>query len=292
MQPVPSRDEPDATVADRIRMRQGQLSRAEQKIVRVLLANYPAAGLQSSHSLAVLAGVSSPTVLRFLASLGFAKYADFQSTLRGELQERSISPLTMRPSVDGSSSSGQLLASAMKIAEEAVHRTFTSVSTLEFDRAVQLLSDTKLPLTACGGRFSHTLAIYVERHLRLLRKGARTLEISPEETQSFLLDVTRRDVLLAFDFRRYSREVVELVSAAKARGAQVIVVTDPWLSPAATHADVVLTARVEGATMFDSIAPAVALMETLMSAVQLNLGDAVAQRIRTLDQGLTEHVIQ
>jgi hypothetical protein len=33
-------------------------------------------------------------------------------------------------------------------------------------------------------------------------------------------------------------------------------------------------------------------METLLSAVQLKLGDAVTQRIRTLDQGLTDHVIQ
>ena len=117
------------------------------------------------------------------------------------------------------------------------------------------------------------------------------MKIGPEDAQSFLVDPWRREVLLAFDFRRYSREVVDLVSAAKDRGAWVIVVTDPWHAPAVTRADVVLTARVEGATMFGPIATAVALMETLLSAVQLNLGDTITQRLSSSDEGLAGHVI-
>lgn len=63
-----------ATVAERMRGAEASLSPAERKIVRVLSAHYPTAGLESASGLATLAGVSAPTVVRFVARLGFDGY--------------------------------------------------------------------------------------------------------------------------------------------------------------------------------------------------------------------------
>ncbi len=48
-----------------------------------------------------------------------------------------------------------------------------------------------------------------------------------------MLDVGPRDVLVAFDYRRYQHDTVRLAMIAKRQGATLIAFTDPYLSPLA-----------------------------------------------------------
>src|SRR3546814_16216429 len=64
------------------------LTPSEQKIARVLLADYPVSGLGTQSSLARRAGVSDPTVVRFVAKLGFDGFTEFQASLLDEVEDR------------------------------------------------------------------------------------------------------------------------------------------------------------------------------------------------------------
>ena len=55
------------------------------------------------------------------------------------------------------------------------------------------------------------------------------------------------------------------IQRAKGLGARVIVITDPWNSPAARLADAVLAAEVTSPSPFDSMIPASALTEALIA---------------------------
>ena len=81
------------TVAQQIHDALPEMTAAEKKTAHVLLANYPVAGLSSVAEFAELAGTSGPTVLRFVAKLGFPSYPEFQKVLRGEIHESLLSPL-------------------------------------------------------------------------------------------------------------------------------------------------------------------------------------------------------
>ena len=70
-----------------------ELSTAERKVARALLADYPSAGLGTVADLARSASVSAPTVVRFTQSLGFAGFPHMQLQLRTELTRDSASPL-------------------------------------------------------------------------------------------------------------------------------------------------------------------------------------------------------
>lgn len=50
----------EVTVADRLRLRLGELTRAERKVARALMADYPVGGLEPVAKLAAAAGVSRP----------------------------------------------------------------------------------------------------------------------------------------------------------------------------------------------------------------------------------------
>src|SRR6266571_5947358 len=80
-------------VVELVRQRLDSLSPAERRLARVLLASYPIAGLESVARFAERAGVSPPTVTRFITKLGFTGYPEFQEVLRHEVQARLSSPL-------------------------------------------------------------------------------------------------------------------------------------------------------------------------------------------------------
>ena len=100
----------------------------------------------------------------------------------------------------------------------------------------------------------------------------------------FLVDVGRKDVCVVFDYRRYQRDVIELAQAASERGASVVLFTDPWMSGAAGAAEVVLVARVEGASPFDSFVAAAAVVETVLAAVLRQLPPDAKSRMATIDR--------
>ncbi|MFP5345665.1 MAG: MurR/RpiR family transcriptional regulator [Actinomycetes bacterium] len=288
-QPAPPETSPPQTVADVVRAGMGDLSAAELRVARALLAEYPTAGLGSTADLAARGEVSPPTVVRLIARLGFAGYRDFQQRLRDELQrERSASPLTIRRDVPGDN----LRAVSEQVFNEAMGRTFAELPDHELDRAVALLADQSKKILSLGGRYSHVLATYLDLHLRQMRPGTRVLLETPTRRAGYLLDVGRNDVCVVFDFRRYQRDVIELASYARAEGASLLLVTDPWLSPLATRADVVLPVRVEGPSPFDSIVPATALVETLVAGVLARLGDAAQERIRRAETLTSPDVLE
>ena len=60
------------TVVDQLRANLAQFTATERRVAHQLLADWPMAGLQSATDLARTTGVSTPTVLRLAARLGYA----------------------------------------------------------------------------------------------------------------------------------------------------------------------------------------------------------------------------
>ena len=66
---------PGRRISDQIRERMHELTPSERRVALALLAGSPTIGLESSSRLARRAGVSGPTVSRFVQRLGFENYA-------------------------------------------------------------------------------------------------------------------------------------------------------------------------------------------------------------------------
>lgn len=285
-------------VAERIRRSLGALSKSERKVARVLLSGPPTIGLESVVQLAQRAEVSAPTVSRFVSRLGFDNYAAFQHTLREDLSARVLSPVEVyRSHVDGSSPT-PLDAAAAAMAG-AVSRTLTQLSAADFDRATELCADTKHRLLIAGGWSSNHLASLQTAMLRPFRANVFNVPPVAVERTAALVDLARRDVVVVFDFRRYERDTYQFARLARDRGARLVLITDPWLSPIVELADAVLPAHVDGPFPFESLTPTLALVETLTTAVARRLGDGGDDRldrfgeiadqwVRPFDAGLTE----
>lgn len=287
------------TLAEQLKKAHESLSPAERRVSRVLIADYPVAGLEPVHRLADRANVSAPTVLRLISKLGIGSYPDMQKLLRGEISARTSSPLEMygersaSPAPDeGSSSSIKFLADSKRVLSEGLDATFKAIPEPEILEIARLLANPRNRIWTVGGRFSDLLAQYLNMHLRLMRKGVHHVPPTEHEKTFALLDFSSRDLLIAFDYRRYQGSTVNFLKNAKQKKATTVLFTDPWLSPAAKHADYLLSASVAAPSPFDSLTSAFALVETVIAGVVDELGDEPTQRIKAFDalQEQTLHI--
>jgi DNA-binding MurR/RpiR family transcriptional regulator len=271
-------------VAALVRDRLGELSPAERKVGRALLAGYPSAGLESVARLAERAEVSAPTVVRFATRLGFDGFVGLQQALRDEVDQRDVFPVTRMAEL--SPDAGGEFAT---VVGRAVAATFAELPDDEVERALDLLADERGSLLLAGGRFSNLLAHYLALHLGQLRDGVVLLPTGRVERAAALAAITRRDTLVLFDFRRYEPATAAAADLAAERRAHVVLVTDRWLSPIASAADVVLPVRVDSSSAYDSFVPALAVVELLVARLVERGGPDAAARLASFE-GLSQRL--
>lgn len=279
-------------VSERIRQRLGDLSPSERKIARLLLSGPPTMGLESSARLAQHAGVSGPTISRFVTGqLGYENYAAFQEALREEISARVLTPVELYRRYQPGQEQPGVLDRCGRALSESVSSSVHGLDPDDFTRAVGLLTTRRHRVSAIGGWFSHLAAAYLVALLREIRPDVHLVPQVPSERAAALADLGKRDVVAVFDFRRYERDTDEFARAARAAGARIVLFTDPWMSPVADIADTLLPANVAGMSPFVSLAPAIAVVETLMIAAAEQLGDAARGRFEQFGD-IAEHWIQ
>lgn len=277
------RDE-GTSVAEEVRDRLDAFTATERKAAHALLANYPAAGLAPVAEFADRAGISAPTVLRFVAKLGCAGYPDFQRRLRAELEAQSASPLVKAEGPGGGSgTSASGLDRFARAVQDNIAQTLRHLPRTEFEAAADLIADPRRSVHLIGGRFTDALARYMAAHLGVVRPRVVHVAGQAGLRRDHLLDVARRDVVVAFDIRRYQDDVVTFASAAAERGASVVLLTDQWLSPAARHAAHVLAGRITVPSRWDSNAALMLIVEALIAAATERLGETARRRIGDLE---------
>ena len=270
------------SIQDQVRRELAEFTDAESRVARALLGEYPMAGLETVARLARRAGTSGPTILRFVARLGFDNYAAFQDAIRSEIQARLHSPLVRYDSIatrgaeaDTSDRVAQALRQNIEIAAQDLRK--------DIGRITALLTDLDRTVLCLGGRFSGMIAAYLLQYLRELRPGVRLVRDGSAAWADYLLDVREGDILVVFDFRRYQRDVLEFARSAAAQKAVIVLVTDIWYSPIAAFSDVVVTCPVSIPSAFDSGVTGLAIVELMTAGVVEALGPRSKARIATLE---------
>lgn len=273
-----------ARIGELVRQRQADLSPAERKLARVLLASYPIAGLESVARFAERAGVSAPTVTRFITKLGFRGYPEFQEQLREEVQARLSSPLARYHEEESAGGVTSLVSGSLEMSRRNLQATLELLSHHDVEEVVGLLADVRRGVLVLGGRLSRPLARYLAGQLHLLRPGIGMVDADRTAAAQQLIDMRKGDVLVVFDYRRYQTATIESVRLAAEQGVNVVLFTDPWLSPASAFAKQVVVSSVETVGPFDSLVGATAVLEAIVAAVLARLGQKAEARMRSLEQ--------
>jgi DNA-binding MurR/RpiR family transcriptional regulator len=275
-------------IKDEIFARMDELSAAMKKVARVLLADYPSAGLVSAASLASLAGTSTPTVLRLVERLGLGSYPDFQRALRDEITHQTNSPASRAAHSTVDRDGGSFLESAARDRIALIERMLSIVPPTEFERVVALLASSPRHVLISGGYFSKQLARTLALQLEQLIPHVGYADDPLGHDTLKYLELRRDSVAIIIDLRRYELSSKRVSTMAKKQGATVIVITDEELSPCAEDADLVLPVPV-GGVPFDSFAALVVLAECLVEGVLHRVGEKGLARMSQWEDAVQVH---
>ena len=281
----PADDAPaDATVAERIRARFEHLTRAERQLANAMLENYPLSGLGSITAVAETSRVSTPTVARMARKLGFGGFPELQSALRAELEATISSPIAKHDQWAAEAPDTHILNRFADVVTDNLRQTLRQLDPAVFNAVAALLADRGRGVYLVGGRITRSLADYFFTHLQVIRDGVTLIPPNSNTWPHYLLNMARGDVLVAFDIRRYERDVLKLAEMAEARGARVVLFTDQWGSPAGRHAAHVFNCRIEAPSAWDSSVVTLFIVEALIAAVQTASWDETRDRMKTLEE--------
>jgi len=271
------------TIEEQIRASFDAMTKTERQVASHLMRHYPVSALGSVTQLAKAAEVSSPTVIRLVQKMGFKGYPDFQSAVRAEVEERLVSPLTKHDRWAGGVPDTHILNRFADAVLGNLQATLSQIDHAEFDAVAALMADPSRQIFATGGRITLAMAEYFVTHMKVIRPNVSLMSAVSNAWPPRMLDLKAGDVLLAFDIRRYENNVLQLVEMAAEQGAEVVVITDPWVSPAAAHARYRFSAQIEVPSAWDSTVALQVLIETLMASVQSLTWEETSARMERLE---------
>jgi DNA-binding MurR/RpiR family transcriptional regulator len=271
-----------ASISELIAEKIGAMPASERKAAQTLIANYPLIGLRTVAEFSTQAGVSSPTILRFVARLGFQSYPEFQNALQEELAAQVQSPWNRATAIQPPK--GGSAFPLMEAAIENIRETFQHLSAQQLEDVTDAISHNRARVYLLGGRFTDPIARYMAAHLKITRPGVTHLAGQESHWRDQLIDMGKKDVLIIFDIRRYQDSLARFAEKAQARGVDIVLITDQWLSPIARFARHVIAGRTAVPSPWDSSATLFLVAETVIAEVTRKLEKSSANRIRDMEQ--------
>jgi DNA-binding MurR/RpiR family transcriptional regulator len=269
-------------IAEQIADRIDAMPAGERRAAQTLIANYPLIGLKTVADFSQQAGVSSPTILRFVSRLGFQNYPEFQSALQDELAAQLQSPLN-RAENPATPAPGQSLPMVAGVIDN-IRETFRHLSPKQIAQLAALLADHRSKVFLVGGRFTDPIARYLAAHLTIIRPNVFHLAGQESNWRDRLIDMGKRDVLVIFDIRRYQESLIRFAEKAHQRGVRIVLFTDQWLSPIARFARHVVAGRTAVPSAWDSSAALFVVAETLIGELTQQSEKDSARRIREMER--------
>ncbi|QVQ35576.1 MurR/RpiR family transcriptional regulator [Pseudochrobactrum algeriensis] len=268
------------SIAELITERIDSMPPGERNAAQTLIASYPMLGLKTVAEFSAQAGVSSPTILRFINRLGFQNYSDFQARLQDELAAQLQSPHNRN---ENRQSQPDTDDPAVEHSLENIRETFRHISEKQLSDIVTALASARGNIYLIGGRFTDPIAQYMAAHMTVIRPHVFHLSGQESAWRDRLLDMGKKDILIVFDIRRYQDSLLHLAETAKSRGVDIVLITDQWLSPIARFARHVIAGRTGVPSAWDSSAALFVLAESIIREMTIQLEQDSAARIKELE---------
>ena len=224
-----------------------QLYSAERRIADCILADVKRASMCTSAELARLSSSSEATITRLCHKLGFENYRKFQLALARDAMEQQETARRTRE--EGQDELRQALLDIQANREEELRATIQAIDTRQLRRVLSLLRSCRVLslLRSCEvievvseGR---SLPVALDASIRFGHLGKRCVASAlHEKTLAFAQTLTPKDLLMAFSTSGRDAGLEEVISAAKMRGAPVLLITCDSHSPLAHLSDYVMTA--------------------------------------------------
>lgn len=253
----------ESELRDLVLQHADELPPQQRVIADYLLEHTGRVPFLSVPALALKVGVSEATVVRFAQRLGFSGFTELKMALVDLVQER----LAAADPGGGVHELPEDVLDAVAALETGnIQRTLNGIDRRLFDGVARMIVAADHVYAFGMGISSYLvdLACY-----NLMQVGIRAVALSARSTSPCepVVLMSERDVVLVLSFPPYSRQSLDLLREAAARGVGTIAVTDRPTSPAARQARLALVVKSDNMMFTNAVAAVTVLFNALAAHI-------------------------
>ena len=263
------------------------LSQSQKIVADYVLVNYKRIPFYTVTALAEELGVSDTTIIKFCMRLGLSGYGAFKRQLAGYLEQEVTTFDRMKQSA-ASPSDDRLLEKLLAAEQMNLQQTFRDPNLLEKLSALwQFLNKAKRCYVA-GFRASAMAAEYLALNLVQQGHDARPLTQDAGGYADALAAMEDSDLLIAFTFNRYARQMNRLIEMDLRRKVPCILITDEPGSPCCGAAQLVFRCATRTLHYNSSMTGCVGLINAIIAYTARQDPKRLHARLSRLEQVFQE----
>lgn len=290
------------TLLERLRQHRAAMTSRERQIAAYLEAGYPHAGLESATAVGERVNVSAATVVRFVAKLGYAGYAELQRELRDQVETRLTSPLQRLIGPREAAHQATAMAAehlppipadaidivtrTFETAMASVTRTYGALDRRMLDAIVSRLLNCTGSIWIVGEKKGRSLALYLYAQLNLCLRRVHLLNTDASFGPDRLLDVGDGDIVVVFDVRRYVESTLHAAEWCQSRGATLVVLCDSPSSPLYDRSRLRMAAVTHTAGAFDSYVGLMLIADMVTNAITAADPERARERLEAAEAAI------
>lgn len=275
----------EETISFRIEEVYASLRTSEKRTADYVLGSLDRVGKMSLTDLSKNAGVSQPTILRFVKALGFQGFREFKYAVVEEMAQDVKAPgdgifamygyrLNAADSVD--KVPAKTIATTIKVMEN----TLKCISTTKYSQVVDLIAKADV-IDVYGVENSGTTVS--DLYTKLLYLGLKCRSFNDYYLQRICAsNLTKKDVAIGISYSGCSKDTVDVMRIAKKSGAKTIVITNFENALISKYADITLCTTHEQLLYGDAIfsrASQLALVDMIYLGIILSDYDKYARQL-------------
>lgn len=275
-------DHPKNRLAEKISRRAENFTPSDRIIADYLLRAYPLGLMQNASEIAEALNVNTSTVTRFFPKIGYANIKAARTDFREDIRFLINSPLDRFRTQDRRPpAADDAFSKAMEKDWANIQKTMRGVDSGTVSTFFDLLADPRRAVYTLGTRKEFSLAYYFSYQIASFRNDTRLLH--PTNLVDQLANIRTGDILVVFDFRRYSRMHAKACRYAGETGAKVVVFADSPITPACAWADCLFLVNTSRLSVFDSYTAGMTLINALMAVMIERHGKKLESKYERLE---------
>lgn len=255
------------------------------RVFEVLQTSPEFASYASARDMAQRAGVNASTVTRAAQQMGFSGWPDLQLEIRSQYLSALSGPEVLSEHTTAMNETPT--HAALHRDSDHLARMARSLDPAEVKALADTIGDAPRTLVTASGSFSAP-AVVLSYLGTAMGFDIRLDTMAGTERTTQIIALPQGGCLVIFNFWRTPRELIAIAEASARRGITVCLVTDRRTSRLAQVADLVVAVPSEGASIFPSMTPAVAISHAILAELAAAHPEQAARSISDIESLWTD----
>ena len=259
---------------------------AQKYVAAYVLEHYREIPFLSVTALAKNIKVSDTTIIKFCVKMGFNGFMDFKMVFSKSLQSEITRVNRLEKQLHSENEDGfmsQALKCDINNLQSTLDNTHNHHNFSDFVKCIEQAQT----VYVLGFRASAVLAQYTA--LRLRQLNINTIEIIPNlgAYADILTMIRKGDLLITIAFTRCSKATHQSIQYAKEKGITTALITDSFINPCCTHADISLLCATQTVGHALSYVSAFSLINAISAAISGKRAGNVKEHLEQLEKLLS-----